>query len=152
VSEVEQHGDEGAQVPQSAPEPGANPPDHEPEQVETAERPEGDLPTPPVDSADEPAGDDVVAAAGPDRGASAETPQAPDLPDAAEVPEESELRQTAEPSPAPELPALPATGDVQVDEALERLHAAQDLPLADQVEAYTGTHRALQDRLADLEG
>ena len=103
-------GAEPTPVPQSAPEPGADAPDHEPTQVETEGRPEGDLPTPPVDTTS----------------------------DAAWM-----RLQPAQ---------LPRTGDVQVDEALEGLQAAQDLPLAEQVDAYTGTHRALQDRLADLEG
>ncbi len=53
--------------------------------------------------------------------------------------------------PAAELPELPQTGDRAVDEALEQLVAVQHLPPAEQVETYVGTHRALQDRLADLE-
>lgn len=52
----------------------------------------------------------------------------------------------------PMVPALPRTGDQQVDDALASLLAVQDLEPSDQVEAYVGAHRALKDRLADLEG
>jgi hypothetical protein len=48
--------------------------------------------------------------------------------------------------------ALPQTGDVQVDEALESLATVRSRPLDEQVEVYVGVHRKLQDRLADLDG
>ncbi|MGN6301518.1 MAG: hypothetical protein ACTHN8_10560 [Angustibacter sp.] len=50
------------------------------------------------------------------------------------------------------VPSLPQTGDERVDEALEPLGGVGELPAAEQVEVYVGVHRALQDRLADLEG
>jgi hypothetical protein len=43
----------------------------------------------------------------------------------------------------------PRTGDPAVDAALVTAAAVQDADPADQLEAYVGTHRALQDRLAD---
>lgn len=46
----------------------------------------------------------------------------------------------------------PQTGDAVVDATLIELTAAADKPVADQVEAYVGAHRTLQDRLADLDG
>jgi hypothetical protein len=47
----------------------------------------------------------------------------------------------------------PATGDDAVDAALERLHErAESGTLDEQAEAAEATHRALQDRLADLGG
>ncbi len=61
------------------------------------------------------------------------------------------LQQPEQPE-QPERPQLPRTGDETVDEALEPLLDVQDLPPAEQVEVYVGVHRALQDRLADLEG
>jgi hypothetical protein len=48
--------------------------------------------------------------------------------------------------------AAPTTSDAGVDQALAQLRAAVDSPLEHQVEAYVGAHRALQDRLADLDG
>jgi hypothetical protein len=47
---------------------------------------------------------------------------------------------------------LPRTGDPAVDEALASLVDLPAAPVADQVEIYVGVHRALQDRLADLDG
>jgi len=56
-----------------------------------------------------------------------------------------------EPTAAVEPP--PATGDQTVDAALDRLHErAESGTLDDQAEAAEETHRALQDRLADLGG
>lgn len=46
----------------------------------------------------------------------------------------------------------PHTGDEALDAALAQLAAAHDRPLERQVETYVGVHRALQDRLADLDG
>jgi hypothetical protein len=43
----------------------------------------------------------------------------------------------------------PFTADPVVDAALAGAAAAQDLDPAEQLEVYVGTHRALQDRLAD---
>ena len=43
----------------------------------------------------------------------------------------------------------PFTGDPAVDSALAEAAAAADGEPADQLEVYVGTHRALQDRLAD---
>ena len=43
----------------------------------------------------------------------------------------------------------PRTGDPAVDAALATAAAVQGADPADQLETYVGTHRALQDRLAD---
>ena len=43
----------------------------------------------------------------------------------------------------------PRTGDPQVDAALVAAAAVRDAEPADQLETYVGTHRSLQDRLAD---
>lgn len=43
----------------------------------------------------------------------------------------------------------PRTGDPAVDAALAAAAAVQDADPAEQLETYVGTHRALQDRLAD---
>jgi hypothetical protein len=43
----------------------------------------------------------------------------------------------------------PRTGDPAVDAALATAAAVQGATPADQLETYVGTHRALQDRLAD---
>jgi hypothetical protein len=43
----------------------------------------------------------------------------------------------------------PRTGDPAVDAALSAAAAVQNADPADQLDAYVGTHRALQDRLAD---
>lgn len=43
----------------------------------------------------------------------------------------------------------PRTGDTAVDGALAAAAAVQDRDPAEQLETYVGTHRALQDRLAD---
>jgi hypothetical protein len=50
------------------------------------------------------------------------------------------------------IPALPHTGDAQVDGALEGLVTVMSRPVEEQVEVYVGVHRKLQDRLADLDG
>jgi hypothetical protein len=50
---------------------------------------------------------------------------------------------------ADKLGGLPFTGDPAVDSALAGAAAAQDADPADQLDVYVGTHRALQDRLAD---
>lgn len=49
-------------------------------------------------------------------------------------------------------PTLPRTGDAAVDEALATLEGVTTQSLPDQVSTYTGAHRRLQDRLADLDG
>jgi hypothetical protein len=46
----------------------------------------------------------------------------------------------------------PFTGDPAVDAALAGASEASDQEPADQLEVYVGTHRALQDRLADSGG
>ena len=51
-----------------------------------------------------------------------------------------------------ERPVPPPTGDEAVDAALAELTTATAAPVAEQVEAYVGAHRSLQDRLADLDG
>ncbi len=48
------------------------------------------------------------------------------------------------------VPAPPATLDQRVDAALAELASAVRAPVADQVAAYVGAHRALHERLADL--
>ena len=50
---------------------------------------------------------------------------------------------------ADKLGGPPFTGDPAVDSALAVAAAAQDVDPADQLDVYVGTHRALQDRLAD---
>jgi hypothetical protein len=50
---------------------------------------------------------------------------------------------------ADKLGGPPFTADPAVDAALAGAAAAQDQDPADQLEVYVGTHRALQDRLAD---
>jgi hypothetical protein len=59
--------------------------------------------------------------------------------------------EVAEPasSAAPELQPPPRTGDPLVDEALTVAAAMSDADPAEQLETYVGTHRSLQDRLAD---
>ena len=52
----------------------------------------------------------------------------------------------------PGATSVPHTGDEALDAALAELVAAGEHPLERQVEAYVGVHRALQDRLADLDG
>jgi hypothetical protein len=54
--------------------------------------------------------------------------------------------------PRREVPPPPVTGDPVLDEATGRLAAGVTLPLEAQVEAYEHAHRALQDRLADVDG
>ncbi len=49
-----------------------------------------------------------------------------------------------------DVPEPPTTGDTTVDEALLRIAGAMTSPLPEQVQAYDGVHRALQDRLADV--
>jgi hypothetical protein len=51
-----------------------------------------------------------------------------------------------------DVPEVPLTGDAGVDEAVVRLAEAARGPLDGQVAAYDAAHRALQDRLADVEG
>ena len=51
-----------------------------------------------------------------------------------------------------EQPTPPPTGDDTVDAAMAELTNATTAPVADQVEAYVGAHRSMQDRLADLDG
>lgn len=46
----------------------------------------------------------------------------------------------------------PQTGDDAVDAALDELTAMSQAPLTEQLTAYVGAHRTLQDRLADLDG
>lgn len=50
-----------------------------------------------------------------------------------------------------EVPEPPVTGDPIVDEAARRVGAAVQEPLDTQVAVYDAVHRALQDRLADVE-
>jgi hypothetical protein len=63
-----------------------------------------------------------------------------------------EAPATDDPPPRPDVPEPPVTGDAVLDEATGRLAEAAALPLEAQVEAYEHAHRALQDRLADVEG
>ena len=70
--------------------------------------------------------------------------------------EESQVVEDAsEQAPADDLddvPEAPRTGDAGVDEAVAHLREAVAGPLEGQVAAYDAVHRALQDRLADVEG
>jgi hypothetical protein len=54
--------------------------------------------------------------------------------------------------PVGDLPEAPQTGDAGVDAAVADLVAVVGGPLDGQVAAYDRVHRALQDRLADVEG
>jgi hypothetical protein len=49
-------------------------------------------------------------------------------------------------------PEPPVTGDVAVDEAVAAVEGVLSLPVDEQPPVYEGVHRALQDRLADVEG
>lgn len=51
-----------------------------------------------------------------------------------------------------DVPQPPQTGDAGVDDAVALLRDAVAGPLDGQVAAYDAVHRALQDRLADVEG
>lgn len=62
-----------------------------------------------------------------------------------------EVLATADSAPR-DVPQPPVTGDAVLDEATGRVAEAAVLPLEAQVEAYEHAHRALQDRLADVEG
>jgi hypothetical protein len=56
-------------------------------------------------------------------------------------------------STEPRVEPPPSTGDDSVDAAIQRLHeSAEAGTLDEQAEAAEATHRALQDRLADLGG
>ena len=85
----------------------------------------------------------------------APSPQPSDVDASQEAPELQDDAQDDAPQtqqhPAPAV-HLPQTGDQRVDEALEPLATVRHAPPAEQVEVYVGVHRALQDRLADLEG
>jgi hypothetical protein len=50
-----------------------------------------------------------------------------------------------------EVPEPPLTGDAVVDEVARRVAVAAQQPLDVQVGVYDAVHRALQDRLADVE-
>ena len=55
-------------------------------------------------------------------------------------------------APPREVPPPPVTGDPGGRLVEHRVAAAAGLPLEAQVEAYEYAHRALQSRLADVEG
>jgi hypothetical protein len=72
-----------------------------------------------------------------------------------EQPTDPSVTPDAPPAPvttAREVPAPPVTGDPVLDEATSRIADAAGLPLEAQVEAYEHAHRALESRLADVEG
>ena len=50
-----------------------------------------------------------------------------------------------------EVPEPPVTGDPAVDDAVRRVAEVIGQPLDVEVTAYDAVHRALQDRLADVE-
>lgn len=50
-----------------------------------------------------------------------------------------------------DVPEPPTTGDPAVDESLRRVAGAMSASLPEQAQAYDAVHRALQDRLADVE-
>lgn len=52
------------------------------------------------------------------------------------------------PDPTGEV-ATEATGDAQVDAAIETLRRLDDLPVHDHADIVDGVHRSLQDRLAE---
>jgi hypothetical protein len=70
--------------------------------------------------------------------------------DAAEEPATPAHLEDGDPEPV-EVPEPPTTGDDGVDQALQRMAVAMQQGLPDQVVAYEAVHRALQDRLADVE-
>jgi len=49
-------------------------------------------------------------------------------------------------------PEPPATGDDAVDEAVATLRDVSAVPVDEQPAIYDAVHRALQDRLADVDG
>ncbi len=51
-----------------------------------------------------------------------------------------------------ELPDVPRTGDLAVDDAVQRLVAVTGATLEEQLPVLEAVHRTLQDRLADVEG
>jgi hypothetical protein len=55
------------------------------------------------------------------------------------------------PQPAA-VPEPPVTGDAAVDEAVAAVDGVLTLPADEQPPVYEAVHRALQDRLADVEG
>ncbi len=63
-------------------------------------------------------------------------------------------RPALDPGSSPTSPDahVPHTGDEALDAALVELANVAGLPLDAQVQTYVGVHRALQARLADLEG
>lgn len=62
------------------------------------------------------------------------------------------IDDAAAPEDLTDVPEAPRTGDAGVDEAVARLRESVAGPLDGQVAAYDAVHRALQDRLADVEG
>jgi hypothetical protein len=73
-----------------------------------------------------------------------------DIIDGTPVPAWSELPQDVDDEPF-EVPQPPVTGDPAVDDAVARVAEAARQPLDHQVGVYDAVHRALQDRLADVE-
>ena len=68
-----------------------------------------------------------------------------------EPPDDTPAAAEDVPPPAVDLPESPVTGDPVLDEATRRVAETFGEPLEVQVEAYERAHRALQDRLADVE-
>jgi hypothetical protein len=52
----------------------------------------------------------------------------------------------------PDDEGTPVTGDPAVDEAVSGLEGLPSLPVDEHPPVYEAVHRALQDRLADVEG
>jgi hypothetical protein len=75
-----------------------------------------------------------------------------DQPDRDSAPDLAEPVDPVEPSMFPTGPVgddPPQTGDPVVDAALVDAASVRDAEPAEQLEKYVGTHRSLQDRLAD---
>ncbi|MFL6100410.1 MAG: hypothetical protein ACJ71T_10695 [Actinomycetales bacterium] len=62
---------------------------------------------------------------------------------------EDEVPASSQDDREPSLDTPPRTGDPAVDAALAAAAAVQNAEPGDQLDTYVGTHRALQDRLAD---
>jgi hypothetical protein len=70
--------------------------------------------------------------------------------DGPSAPDWGELPEGVDDEPF-DVPPPPVTGDPVVDDAVARVAEAAGQPLDHQVGVYDAVHRALQDRLADVE-
>ncbi|HET8616778.1 MAG TPA: hypothetical protein VFL94_14745 [Actinomycetales bacterium] len=126
----------------TVPEPPSPPSQPQPAPPEVPSPP--DVPTPPADPGNPHPGNPDDSGHPSDRGVTSDVDGSGDVDGSSDV-DAASARGKA-------VPALPRTGDAQVDGALERLADVTTRPLEEQVEVYVGAHRRLQDRLADLDG